>query len=73
MLQCLLGCYSLLGVVYEYSPQEIEELPVEVSVGGDCFLCMLVTVKLDNAFKRTGSFFIAFTYFFDALLVSALG
>jgi hypothetical protein len=38
MLQGLFGRYTLLGIVDEYLPQEIEELAVEVGVTGDGFL-----------------------------------
>ena len=72
VLQSLLGRYALLGVVHEYSPQEIEELFVEVGVARYCFLQALVETH-ESKEKRTWSFFIAFTYFFDALLISLLG
>lgn len=38
MLQSLLGRDSLLGVVHEDPSEQVEELPVEVSVAGDGFL-----------------------------------
>lgn len=72
MLQGLFGGYALLGIVHEDLPQEVQKLAVEVGMAGDGFLLLLDL--LDNKMgRRTGSFFIAFTYFFDALLVSVLG
>jgi len=75
VLQCFLGCYPFLGVVDEYPPEEVEELTVEVGVGWYCFLGKVsrLTNEQCDLRRRTGSFFIALTYFFEALLVSALG
>jgi hypothetical protein len=38
MLQGLFGGYTLLRIVYEYLPQKIKELAIEVGVVGNCFL-----------------------------------
>jgi hypothetical protein len=40
VLQSFLGRDSLLGIVYEYPPQEVEELFVEVGVARYCFLLL---------------------------------
>lgn len=42
MLECFLGCDALLGVVYEYPPEEVKELLVEVGVTRYGFLHMSV-------------------------------
>lgn len=42
VLERLLGRNTLLGIVHEYSPQQVEELLVEIRVPGYCFLRMSV-------------------------------
>lgn len=72
MLQGLFGRDTFLGVVHEDLPQEIKELAIEVGMPGDGFLTSLDLLE-NQMQRRTGSFFIAFTYFLDALFVSVLG
>lgn len=72
VLQGLFGGDALLGIVDENLSEEVEELTIEVGMAGNGFLLWLDLLS-NRMRERTGSFFIAFTYFFDALLVSVLG
>lgn len=73
MLQSLLGRDTLLGIVNKDSLQEVQEQPVEGSIGRDEFLQILAKHPKQGSKKHTVSCFIALTYFREARVVSLLG